>query len=187
MSKTIFGQVETADGSAVSNGQIIFNLKGSVSQPGIGVLAPKTIACALPSNGVFSQPLIANDELSPGGSSYAVTVLDATGHQILSKVSVFAGVSPIPVVVFQDNNPANSSTGWYANTPVTNDAINLPPSLYAGGPPLETSHGWPISLFRRLDTRLRRICHFHSKPGRDRCRVCRLRVRGQFFEQCDVL
>ena len=92
--KTIVGQFLYPDGSPIANGVMTLQLSQDAST-GEGKVAPTILYVSLDEQGSFSVSLFGNDELSPSGTYYTITVY-ANGRLVYgSEAYNLSGTSPV--------------------------------------------------------------------------------------------
>lgn len=100
MPKIITGTWDHADGSAVANGFLYLKLSQDATAVGTGQVAPRLITIQLTSTGSIptNTSIYANDELSPVGTSYSLSVDDlGRGNVWGPEIFELTGSSPIDI------------------------------------------------------------------------------------------
>lgn len=96
--KQLVGQWQFVNGQPVSGGRVFFKLSNDAVALGSNQVAPSLVAFTLDNNGSIpvNSQLWANDELSPSGTTYTVSVLAPGGGLIWGAENFsIAGSSPI--------------------------------------------------------------------------------------------
>src|SRR5579863_3069306 len=104
--KTISGTFQNPDGSAVANGILKLTLSQAANISGTAQIAPTEVTIQLNSSGAIpaNTTILANDELTPAGTTYYATLFNGNknssgayvaGGQIFSQQWSISGTSPI--------------------------------------------------------------------------------------------
>lgn len=118
MSKTITGTWITPTGAAVANGKLYLQLSQDATVASTGQVAPSLITIQLDATGSIpaATTIWANDELSPGGTTYQLTVAENGGGRVYGPEQFsITGSSPINLNSFTPSSSGGTAT---ANNPI---------------------------------------------------------------------
>lgn len=143
MSKTITGTFQNPDGSAVAHGILRLKLSQAANISGTAQIAPTEISIQLDASGAIpaSTTLLANDEITPTGTTYYAALFTGQlgvdgstyqpGGQIWSQQWSISGTSPIDLTKL-----TATTSNVSLPSPITSIGLTMPAEFSVASSPL---------------------------------------------------